>query len=308
MRDVTDPAVIPALESTVWSDLAKASAKRDAASAFQREGVAWLGRLSVQRATYSLTQLSVLGKQADLRGAAANELRSRNLHDFVPILLDGLANPVQFDYSITLDAEGMASYSAVLSREGRDADRQVRFADSFWSNVVFNFWASGLKITMLEARHYENGLFADEVARRNRPTKQLDDRISLVMECVTGEHPACPTIPAGDSDVIPDSAVASSATSTADYWWNWWDKYNEMYTPYKPSEEVNTSIPRTYCRRIRPPWSRSDPAEGTDAHGAWYSFMLLLPRRYAGSDSCRSYGDREDSDRRSCARSRCRYG
>ena len=131
MRAVTDPAVIPALEWAAANEPARSTAHRDIATPFQRAAVGLLGHLADQRATYTLVQWSVMSKQADVRTAAADELKKRPWHDFIPLLMAGLANPVQFDYSLSFDPTlGLAIYRAVTSQEGRDSISRVEYSNS----------------------------------------------------------------------------------------------------------------------------------------------------------------------------------
>ncbi|HEY2147707.1 MAG TPA: hypothetical protein VGH32_07200, partial [Pirellulales bacterium] len=126
MARLADPSVIPALEWAILSDAPKPPAKGDSATRFQREAIALLGHLSEQRATYSLAAYSVLAPQAELRKLAAAQLKSRPLHDWVPLLLSALANPIRFDYALAFDPTiGVAVYHAAASQEGADAVRKV---------------------------------------------------------------------------------------------------------------------------------------------------------------------------------------
>ncbi len=131
MRNTTDPAVIPALTWAASAIPSRTPAGRQASIAFQREAVALLGRLPVQRATYVLTQQAVLASSAEVRSAATDELKKRQMYDYVPVLLDGLANPLKFEYSFWFDpSTGVAVYRAVLEQEGPFADKEYLYTNS----------------------------------------------------------------------------------------------------------------------------------------------------------------------------------
>ncbi len=131
MEATMDAGVIPALESAIAADVPKQAGKRDLATHFQRAAIALLGRLPQQRATFSLTGYSVLAPQGEVRELAAVELKSRPLHDFVPLLLAGLANPIRFEYAMAFDASaGVAIYRAVASQEGSDAIREIEYSST----------------------------------------------------------------------------------------------------------------------------------------------------------------------------------
>jgi hypothetical protein len=125
------PAMIPALEWAVFSDAPNPKAKSDSATRFQREAMSLLGHLSEQRASYSLAGYSVLAPQAELRKLAAAQLKSRPLHDWVPLLLVGLANPIQFDYAMAFDPTiGVAVYHAAASQDAADAVHKIDYSSS----------------------------------------------------------------------------------------------------------------------------------------------------------------------------------
>jgi hypothetical protein len=131
MSRVKDPTIIPALEWADASDCSKPPPSLDAATPFQREAIALLGRLPEQRATYSLVLHSVLSRQAEARAAAAGELKKRSLHDFVPVLLAGLANPIEFEWTASFDPTvGLATYDVKATQEGRDTIRSVEYDSS----------------------------------------------------------------------------------------------------------------------------------------------------------------------------------
>ncbi|HKD38165.1 MAG TPA: polymorphic toxin-type HINT domain-containing protein, partial [Pirellulales bacterium] len=224
MQAGKDPAVIPALEQAIAADSAKSAAGPDAMSPFQREGVALTGRLPEQRATYSLVMESVLGKAAELRTAAANELKHRPLHDFVPVLLAGLANPIQFDYSMSFDPSiGLAIYRAVGWQEGRDRVTRVEysssaagllpsFVGSFDSGIDPTSRLTPRKTPLIgKTSAYDSTMqtitpgpqsinevagaatmaresekIAGSVAKQNKRIAQLNQRIDCVLEQVTG--------------------------------------------------------------------------------------------------------------------------
>jgi hypothetical protein len=289
---ITGPAVIPALEWAIHTDPAShASAKRDAATPFQRQAIATLGRITEQRATYSLAGLGVFASQAEIRRLATDELKKRPLHDFVPTLLAGLANPIRFDYAMAFDRnEGTAAYRAVASQEGRDTIRQVQYSST----------ASGLPPNVTGGLNDGAGLFAttDSTARRssaetsrdagprnslsgprnwtqvpgalalarqsalletsfqnqNARIAQTNERINSVLEGVALKKSSDSTDDTANdgSDAIPDAALAKSAPSTANYWWNWWADYTESQTTDKEVSITRYANSSSYNRNLYP--------------------------------------------------------
>jgi hypothetical protein len=252
MRAVSDPAVIPALEWAEATDLAASSTHPEEATAFQREAVALLGRLPAQRAIYSLARHAVLAQSPELRIDAADELKKRPLHDFVPLLLAGLANPIRFDYGMWFDrANGVAEFDSVTSQKGQDGTTSVQYSNvasglipktelGFECNtpVAFKTYPT-VDPGILGSNWSQSGQrTAATVERQNAAYDLMNRRISSVLECVTGESSAPAGLADDPSQAIPDSAMAHSANSTADYWWNWWSDYNETNVSSKPDRVV----------------------------------------------------------------------
>jgi hypothetical protein len=255
IQQIADPAIIPALEWGVFSDSPKLAAKRDTASRFQRQAIALLGRLPQQRATYSLTGYSVLAPQAELRSLAADELKKRPLHDFVPILLSGLANPIRFDYAMSFDPSlGVATYHSVASQEGPDAVRQVEYSksatglrptvkaihsagvDKFSSIDFTGKQATKTQITKWDgatasvtpgpsnltevpgamALARQGQFLTAKLESQNARIEQMNQRIDSVLERVAPQQaPVSASDVSDESEAIPDSANAKSSSSTA---------------------------------------------------------------------------------------------
>ncbi len=92
MRNTTDPAVIPALTWAASAIPSRTPAGRQASIAFQPRGQRCWPRAPCN-ATYVLTQQAVLASSAEVRSAATDELKKRQMYDYVPVLLDGLRQP-----------------------------------------------------------------------------------------------------------------------------------------------------------------------------------------------------------------------
>lgn len=250
MRLTNDPAVIPALEWAIANDASKPPNSRDSATLFQHEAIGLLGHLPEQRATYALTIQSVLAPESDVRTAAATELKKRSLHDFVPVLLAGLANPINFEYSVTRDGyNGAVNFSAVISQEGRDSvnERDVsevvtgsstQTVTTLYPNRTpkqFSFTvlpgsAAAEKARLANGEMAASQSYEAEVKKKNNEIELMNRRIDFVLETVSGNSPNRIPAPQDDSEVIPDS---TALPSTADSWWTWWDNYNEKYIQYE---------------------------------------------------------------------------
>jgi hypothetical protein len=267
MNDIKDPTVIPALEWASSSDSPRPPAGRDSTTAFQRQAVALLSRLPAQRATYSLTLQAVLARQSEVQQAAMDALKMRPLHDFVPVLLAGLANPIQFEYSLSLDTSyGTVTYEAVVSQEGHDKISEKQRSELVaGSSITVTYYPNrsqtqrwGIaatpgvadKASTAADRLRDSQAFAMAIDRKNAQIADMNGRIDLVLGSLTGLHSQVKTPLPNDSDAIPDSAVTPPTSSAANYWWTWWDKYNEKDIPYrKPIEMAQYSNSTVYSQR-----------------------------------------------------------
>ena len=72
-------------------------------------------------ATESLVRHAVLAPSALVRSAAADQLRYRPPHDYVPLLLSGLEAPIESWFHVTTDSGGNVHYRHSLYREGTEA-------------------------------------------------------------------------------------------------------------------------------------------------------------------------------------------
>jgi hypothetical protein len=249
MHDLTDASVIPALEWASVFDVARAPASRGAASCFQREAIALLGRIPTQRAVDSLIGHSVFARQADVRAAAARELRNRKLHDFVPILLAGMANPIVLRQSV-LDSGSVSGvergaliteHGALITQQQREKKAAVWYFDI--SVAGFSRLAQAT-VDRVELRRVQ--ALADFVGRENERIESMNKRIDAVLRVATGQFDVGTTSD-GESEVITVPEVATSIDSAASFWWAWWDQYNETYTSDRQLVQVVRHVMKMSC-------------------------------------------------------------
>jgi hypothetical protein len=229
MHDFSDASVIPALEWASVFDVAKAPASRGAVSRFQREAIALLGRIPTQRAVDSLIGHSLFARQADLRAAAARELRNRKLHDFVPILLAGMANPIVLRQSfsvIDLSSVNAVEHDAVIRQQQHDKDVEIWYS-GFPGSTRLGY----LRVQAL----------AESVGRENERIESINERIDAVLRTATGRFDVAATSE-DESEVITVPAVSTSIDADATFWWAWWDQYNETYVPDRNPQVIRRVI------------------------------------------------------------------
>ena len=122
IRAVSEADAIPALEEVTLN--ARPSGDRQTMHSVQI-GLAFvkaLDAMPAQAATESLVRHAVFSKSAAVRAAASDALKRRPPHDFLPMLLDGLAMPIESTYRITKDADGAVNYWHSLYQVGATED------------------------------------------------------------------------------------------------------------------------------------------------------------------------------------------
>jgi hypothetical protein len=183
-------------------------------------------------ATHSLAQHAVLSPHASVRIQATDRLRYRSPHDFVPMLLDALAMPIESSYSIARSPDGSVRYTHSLYRVGLNAEWSVESLTTARQRVfgaprpiespqevqspriARNSWRLGHIIqSKADELHREFAQNAEAVQQRvekeNASTDALNQRVTEVLAQVTSQ------------DLGRDPRK----------WWDWWTNYNDYYVP-----------------------------------------------------------------------------
>jgi pretoxin HINT domain-containing protein len=226
IRAIGDPAAIPTLERATLAGSPTEAGPRWRAEmclAF----ITALEGMSDHAATESLLRHSLLSPFADVRTSAADRLRYRPLHDFVPSLLDSLKAPVESSFRVVTAVDGSVSYLHSLYREGSHADwssQRMRTAvqpmvpqqivarlagdgellgPETQTRVVALANDSAVRATRRYAR--DAAAVEAEVNAANQATALANERILFVLANVTGK------------DFGPEPRQ----------WWDWWSDHNE---------------------------------------------------------------------------------
>lgn len=232
IRAIRDVAAIPAFEKITlnnnWPSFEKNPAPRRLSLAF----LGALMKMPDDAATKSLVRHAVQSPFEDVRAGAIAQLRYRPLNDFVPMLLDGLAAPVQSTYNVVTDPNGSVRYSHAIYREGPFADWSYRSSRSIYQpgapiEAAANLIATESRPTIVNtvantsprpvssagakrsAQRYEEEIVSAErqVAETNESTAALNERI---VAALTG---------------VSDQSLGNEPRP----WWNWWQDYTDYY-------------------------------------------------------------------------------
>lgn len=208
-----------------------------------------LSQMPQQAATQSIVRHAVLSPGNKAKSAAIAELKKRDQHDYVPMLLAGLAMPIESSYHVQTAADGSIHYIHSLYREGQDADwsfdlrrsavqfdlggKRVRYDTYTGKEEVGPSAESPIVIAAKQAAvatAYENRYGANAMATENRisdANQAIENLNSLIF----------PVLAATTGQSIGDSAKA---------WWDWWRNQNEYYESEHPVEQQYSSGTDSY--------------------------------------------------------------
>lgn len=166
--------------------------------------------------TQSLARHAVMHDSLFVREQAANALRDRDMHSYVPTLLGSMSTPIKAEWAVIPLQGGRIGTQQVFVRETQDrrevallqADfrRQPNSANQRLSEVERNaITDEAVRRTQAQiAEELSENLTA--VEEQNRITKEINDRICWVLAVATQQK--------------------LEASPTA--WWDWWTKHNEL--------------------------------------------------------------------------------
>ena len=251
IRQLTNPLAIPLMESEF-------SGRHEEAN---RAFLGALGQMGDARATLSLARYAVFSPFAEVRSAASGQLAKRPLHEFVPILVDQLKQPVDSWFGIVMRGNGDVQYTHEVYEEGPEGKYVTQYSNSVrqtdlrmgpaktvvtdtYTGEVFDRYQAidasevgrdgrekrqtaygNASLFQAQARSREQQLNVLNIAR-----KEKNKRIVLVLSKTTGQK-------LGDD---PPS------------WWSWWNDYNELepYEKEKPTYERKYVENRTKVLRF----------------------------------------------------------
>ena len=198
LRQITDAEAITPLETHISRHSAE----------LVLEVVRVLDRMQDYRASQSLARHAVLSKWEEVRKVSAEKLAQRPLHDFVPMLLAGLAMPVQTRYEVLLLDGGIIHYTHTFLFEGPLAKTLI--SHEHWiapiKRLRQDFPADRDERNLATMREFAERT-ERRFARKKASAMNLNQRIAFALEKATGEDLG--------SDPKP--------------WREWWHEHNELH-------------------------------------------------------------------------------
>jgi hypothetical protein len=232
IRAIAEPTVIPALEQL---SLGEKTANQKRAKESTELSFAILDALSAIRApvaTQSLVRHAVFSPIGEVRASATEKLKPRPQHEYVPLLLGGLAMPIESSFQVRTDAGGSVHYTHSLYREGADSD-----------------WAFDLRHSavqhQLDSRSYTIDIHTNRVkvgpttesplivaARKGviaeRSQVRFGNAASAAEMQLAQLNEATERFNSSIISVLTGATEMTLGDSTK-AWWDWWRDQNEYY-------------------------------------------------------------------------------
>jgi hypothetical protein len=222
-----------------------------------------LSKVSDPAATVSLMRHSVLSPEADVRAAAIDKLKPRPIHEYVPLLIGGLAMPLESSFSVLTTGDGSVHYRHSLYREGQDADWSF---DTRLSAVQNDLRGShhiyDVKTNTVEIGPPTSAMPSERLKKKRIESGNVNRYASVVAateQRVWYENQVTEAFNALLMQAL--SGATGQKFEKPNEWWNWWRDHNEYYAsedhPVARQYYTNTdnyySGASTYEVRFPPP-------------------------------------------------------
>jgi tetratricopeptide (TPR) repeat protein len=211
IRQINDPAAIPALREAVARTIETADGKRHRPEIV----LAMTGALSNMPqhvATLHLLELAVFSSIPEVRQAAAEALRPRPTTDYVPLLMAALQAPIEADVDVVTAPDGTVRMVETVTQQ--QPLRKVAEVRSTDYEVEGAFGRDKIRTNMgaVLNRHLRSASSRavstqSRVEAANAMAQQRNERIQQVLKITLG------------AEVAAEDATA---------WWEAWKSYNEL--------------------------------------------------------------------------------
>ena len=177
------------------------------------------------RAVEALVRLAVEGETADMRSAAANELKQLDLYAVVPLLLSGLREEIGGTSRLGFDAHRRPVYSQRVQRAAEDHDEILDITVDI-SRLAGN---SSSRRTLQWRARVEDERLAKAIKTENEKAEERNEHIIAVLQLVTGATPAQTEQSRRVRSKSPyEITTTFSPSASPQPWWDWWKRENDV--------------------------------------------------------------------------------
>jgi hypothetical protein len=232
IRQIDQSDAIPSLEEITLGRDARNARHADECRQICLAFLEALEQIPGLASTASLARHAVYSPSDEARKSAIEKLKTRDKHEYVPMLLSGLGMPIESSFSINTGSDGSVFYTHTLFREGQDSDWSFDARNS----TVMNDLGGRRQILQMPSGVVEEGppssAYPAEIAKKARVTSRNQNRYSLSAAAteskVAGTNQA---IDALNALIIPVLEITTEQKlgDNPKAWWNWWRDQNEYY-------------------------------------------------------------------------------
>ncbi len=198
LAEIRDPAAIGAIELVLCRHSESAA----------RLAVEALANFTAPEASLALARQAVFSPWDSVRPLAAEKLKGRDYHSFVPALLANMSTEIQSRMVLYDEPGGRMNFRQVFFRQGQDRDAVAVFDTAYRRENPADQVLSALdRRDIAEDATGKARARAMDVVRRNAAIRELNERISAALAAATGQD-----------------------LNTPEQWWKWWNDHNEVFT------------------------------------------------------------------------------
>jgi hypothetical protein len=277
IASISDPAAIEPIVSLVLADaknerriLSKMGTARGEVflRAMQLAAVKGLSNIPEHESTLRLLEVSLYASDSKIRQQAAIMLRHREPTSYMPILMAGLAAPIELEFTVSTLPNGQITVFEDYSEAGPLSEKRHTRTSTFLtqhvnyhthdntvldnsgrrsttrSTSVSGLWSDQRRDMANAAAQVSNS--QSEVELENELRKERNSRIECVLEAASGKE-------------LGEEPQA---------WWSDWKTYNEIYVPEEtPVEYTEENHDYTVVNETRSYSQFSPPVEVAPAVG-----------------------------------------
>ena len=240
VRKINEPNVVPVLETFLF----------ESGPQFGEVVVGLLAKFPQWEATQTIGRFAVLSRWANVRHAAIRQLEQRPMHEYVPLLLDGLVSPITTQWRILDAPDGTIRYQHHFHRAGPGENYALGMEHVARPIPVVVHQQLTRPIDEIDERPNRRFRFTRFQLRRLEDVRHPDEKLDRLLEAMAGLEKAWQreraVALANARTVVWNTPVFIALEQTTGRfpkrepaaWLDWWQEYNEVQTgafPVKPT-------------------------------------------------------------------------